>query len=144
MPGPAAPFIDNLSLAATGFAEGHSVLSEAQGLGVDAARPLVSYGNQLFAGAFTQVEAAARRYLQTTEYLNAGAPRLILSDSAFQAAAQDCAEKLEAAAALLSVAGKRLPPSLRRWGNNPAEARVIAVGCDAAARLAKTRSGRAS
>ena len=144
MPSVAAPFVEMFQLAASGFSEGAAVLTEAQATGGEAARPMLAFGNQLMAGAFRQIEAAARRYLQANEAINERSPRLILNDTALRAAVEECATAMESAAPLLSVAGRRMPKVLRSWLDNPRDALVLASQADAAVRLAKTRAGRAA
>lgn len=140
----AAPFSELFRLAAAGLAEGAAVLTEAQGADVEAARPMIAYANQVFAGAFAKIEAAARRYMATNEHNNPNLPRPILSDAGLRATVEECAREMESAAPMLSVAGRRVPVALRRWLSDPTQAGLLAMQCDAAGRLAKTKSGRAA
>lgn len=140
----AAPYSELFRLAAAGLAEGAAVLTEAQGADAEASRPMIAYANQVFAGAFAKIEAAARRYMATNEYNNPNLPRPVLSDSGLRATVEECAKAMETAAPVLSVAGRRVPAVLRGWLGDPAQAGLLAMQCDAAGRLAKTRSGRAA
>lgn len=140
-----APFVGMFQLATAAFAEGVSTLEENAGANPDAAKPALAYGHQAITSGFLQIEALAKRYAGTPEASGATV-RPILTDPQFRAAGLVCAAQLEGAVPFLGVPAKRMAAALRRWieGNQPAEARTLAMGCDAAARLSKTRSGRAA
>lgn len=146
MASPIIPFIEAFQLASGALTEGTSALSEA-GLGEgDEARQGKAYAGQVIAEAFTQIKAAARRYMQTPEYLNRVGTQIILSDPTFQAAVLECVGKLDAIKPFIGVAGERIGAGLRSWVNDKerGQAAVIAMSCDAANKIAKTISARAA
>lgn len=146
MPAPAAPLIEMLQLAAAAFAEGQSVLTEAAELQEDGARPSLAYGHQTLSSGFIQLEAVARRYISQPECASGTPAKPILADPGFRAAVIACADQLDRSAPFVGVPGRRIAVTLRRWinDNNPIEARLVAMSCDAAARMSKMCSGRAA
>jgi hypothetical protein len=145
MASPAKPYSEMFQLAAAAFAEGRGALEDTNGLNRDAVGPVLAYAHQAITSGFLQLEACAKRYANERE-CNGAANRPILGDPQFRAAVIQCVSQLEEAVPLLGVPAKRIAAALRRWveDNNPAEARTLAMQCDAAARLSKTRSGRAA
>jgi hypothetical protein len=143
---PATPFTEDWHLAAAAFAEGCGSLGDAAGLSKDDARPSVAYGFQVLTSGLVRVEALARRYVTAPECALDGAAKPILSDPSFRAAALRCAVAIEHAVPHLGLPGKRIASAIHRWieASNPAEARTIAMACDAAARMTKTTAGRAA
>jgi hypothetical protein len=142
----ASPYIELFQLASAGIAEGRGVLTDAADLRGDAVRPLLVYANQAFVSGFIQLEALARRYVSSPECSGAASAKPILSDPGFRAAAGACADQLDQAAPFVGVPGGRIASGLRRWiaETNPAEAHTLAMACDAAARMAKMKAGRAA
>lgn len=143
---PATPFIADWHLATAAFAEGCGSLGDAVGLSKNDARPSVAYGFQVLTSGLVRVEALARRYVTTPECTVDGDAKPILRDPAFRAAALGCATAIEEAVLHLGLPGKRIAGAIRRWveASDPAEARTIAMACDAAARMTKTTAGRAA
>ncbi len=143
---PAAPFIETWHLAAAAFAEGCESLGDAASLSKDDARPSVAYGFQVLTSGLVQVEALARRYVTTPECVHEGTAKPIVNDPLFRSAALRCATAIDMAAPHLGHPGGRIAATVRRWveTSNPAQARTIAMACDATARMTKTKAGRAS
>ena len=142
----ATPFIESLQLASAAFVEGCGSLGDAVGMTKDEARPSLAYGYQAMTSGFVQLKALARRYVQMPECANGTAAKPILTDLAFRAAVAECAGKLDAAVHYIGLPGKRIADALRRWveTNTPADARALAMACDAVERMMKMKSGRAA
>jgi len=143
---PATHYTNHFQIASAAFAEGFAVLALAAGVSLDEGRPAIAYGQQAITTGLLQLEALAKGYSATPEYAQRAPARPIMSDPLFRAAGLECAEQLEKGATHLSVAGKRIAATLRTFieGNDPTQARTLAAQCDAAARMAKARSGRAA
>jgi hypothetical protein len=141
----AAPFIETWHLAAAAFAEGCGSLGDAAGMEKDEARPSIAYGFQVLTSGLVQVEALARRYVTTPECALGDNAKPIVCDLTFRSAACKCADAIELSVPHLGIPCNRIAVAIRRWveDSNPAEARTVAMACDAAARIAKTKSGRA-
>jgi hypothetical protein len=142
----AAPFTETWHLAAAAFAEGCGCLGDAATLSKDEARPSVAYGFQVLTSGLVQVEALARRYVTAPECTYDGAAKPILNDPMFRSAALRCATAIDEALPHLGLPGKRIAEAVRRWvdSSNPADARTVAMACDATARITKTKAGRAA
>jgi hypothetical protein len=138
--------IEMFRLATAGFTECGDILAELPDPRGETARPAVQFAFQNAVTGFTQLEALSRRYLSEAEYAAKTAGKPILSDQGFRSAAGECAASLDAIGAYLGIAGKRIAATLRAWldQNDPTKACVLHSQCDAAARLAKTKAGRAS
>jgi hypothetical protein len=141
-----APYIENLNIAAAGIADGNRVLMETEANGGEGARQARMYAGQVIAEAFTQIRAAARRYMSELEYANPGASQPILGDAALQAAAVECADLLDKVVPTVGIAAGRVAAGLRAWvvDRAPREAAGLVVSCEAAKNISKTMSARAA
>ena len=122
-------------MASAAFAEA----AEASG-GDKPAKNDAPYVFQMLTSGFIQLGAVSKRYVGAAD------PRAILADPRFRAAALACAERVEGVAPMVDPNAARIAEALRRWieTDNPAEARTVAMACDAMGRISKMKGAKAA
>jgi len=139
------PLTNMLRLAAAAFGEAQRSFAECDGMTKEEAKPILGYAWSVTASGLAQVEAMSKQYAGFPECARNEPAKPILSDAQFRGAVAECASTLEPLAASMPALGK-VAASLRRFveTNNPAEARILAMACDAVSKAAKTAGARAA
>lgn len=148
MVSPIFPYIEAFQLASGGIKEGASALFQAEAADGEAARQGKQYAGQVIAEAFAQIKAITRRYMALP---SSGLPvqvsqHSLLAHSEFKAAVLTCADGLGTVEEFIGVPAERIAAALRLWvkDGDPSHAAIIAISCEAANKISKTKGVRAA